>query len=540
MNRITNMKIGQRLALGFAVVLALSIIITVIGILKLNAVAGAAEQMLDEPIKKERVISDWSHNVALAVIRTSAIVKSSDTSLTEFFAKSTEETNKNAAGYMKEAERLLDTPEEKQAFAKLMEVRKVYVSSRSETIKLKNAGQLEQSNEMHDKVYVPASEAYQKGMSDLVKVQRTRLDTLHEEIVRIKQESRRTVILLGILSVAFGIVCAWWLTRSITRPVTAAVALARRVAAGDLTTHPQVSSKDEIGELQEALKDMNDHLFELVRDIRTGANAIATASSEIAAGNLDLSSRTEEQASSLEETASSMEELTSTVAQNADKARQANVLATSAGAVAGQGGVVVSQVVETMASINASSKKISDIIGVIDGIAFQTNILALNAAVEAARAGEQGRGFAVVATEVRSLAHRSAAAAKEIKVLISDSVSKVEDGTKLVDQAGATMTDIVGSVQRVSDIISEITSATDEQTAGIGQINQAIAQMDQVTQQNASLVEEAAAASGAMQEQAAHLAEVVSVFKLDDAAAPAAAHPARPTRAPAAAVRRLA
>jgi methyl-accepting chemotaxis protein len=540
MNLIANMKIGQRLALGFAVVLALSIIITVIGILKLDAVADAAEQMLDEPIKKERVVSDWSRNVALAVIRTSAIVKSSDTSLTEFFAKSTEETNKNAAGYMKEAERLLDTAEEKQAFAKLMEVRKVYVSSRSETIKLKNAGQLEQSNEMHDKVYVPASEAYQAGMSDLVTVQRTRLDTLHEDIVRIKQESRRTVILLGILSVAFGIVCAWWLTRSITRPVTAAVALARRVAAGDLTTHPQVSSKDEIGELQEALKDMNDHLFELVRDIRTGANAIATASSEIAAGNLDLSSRTEEQASSLEETASSMEELTSTVAQNADKARQANVLATSAGAVAGQGGVVVSQVVATMASINASSKKISDIIGVIDGIAFQTNILALNAAVEAARAGEQGRGFAVVATEVRSLAHRSAVAAKEIKVLISDSVSKVEDGTKLVDQAGATMTDIVGSVQRVSDIISEITSATEEQTAGIGQINQAIAQMDQVTQQNASLVEEAAAASEAMQEQAAHLAEVVSVFKLDDAAMPAAARPAGPTRAPAAAVRRLA
>jgi methyl-accepting chemotaxis protein len=331
------------------------------------------------------------------------------------------------------------------------------------------------------------------------------------------------------------------LTQGITRPVTAAVALARRVAAGDLTVTAQVTSKDEIGELQDALKHMNEHLHKLVGEIRTGSNAIFSASSEIAAGNLDLSSRTEEQAGSLEETASSMEELTSTVTQNAENARQATVLAMSASEVAGRGGMVVSQVVQTMASINESSKQISDIIGVIDSIAFQTNILALNAAVEAARAGEQGRGFAVVATEVRNLAHRSAAAAKEIKVLISDSVSKVEDGAKLVDQAGSTMSDIVGSVKRVTDIISEITAATEEQTAGIGQINQAIAQMDQVTQQNASLVEQAAAASEAMQGQAAHLAEVVSVFKLDDearATAPVTARAARPVR-PAVAVARL-
>jgi methyl-accepting chemotaxis protein len=516
MNLLSNMKIGQRLALGFAVILILSIVITVIGILKLNAVADAAGRMLDEPVKKERLISDWSNNIALAVIRTSAIIKSSDTSLSQFFAQSTEETNKKAAGYMMEAERFLTTPQEKQAFAKLMEIRTAYVGSRKEAIKLKDAGQLEQSMEVHDKVYLPAAEAYQASMRELAKIQRNRLDELSADILTIKQESRRTVILLGCLCVAFGIVCAWWLTRSITRPVTAAVALARRVAAGDLSARPQATSKDEIGELQDALAYMNDHLLELVRDIRTGSNAIATASSEIAAGNLDLSSRTEEQASSLEETASSMEQLTSTVAQNRDNARQASVLAMSASEVAGRGGAVVSQVVATMGSINESSKKIGDIISVIDGIAFQTNILALNAAVEAARAGEQGRGFAVVATEVRNLAHRSAAAAKEIKELIGDSVSKVEDGARLVDQAGATMNDIVGSVKRVTDIIGEITSATEEQTAGIGQINQAIAQMDQVTQQNASLVEQAAAASEEMQGQAARLAEVVSVFKLDD------------------------
>ena len=266
-----------------------------------------------------------------------------------------------------------------------------------------------------------------------------------------------------------------------------------------------------------AMKSMRDSLAKVVGEVRSGTDTIATASGQIAAGNQDLSSRTEEQASSLEETASSMEELTSTVKQNADNARQANQLAVSASEVASRGGTVVSQVVQTMGSINASSKKIVDIIGVIDGIAFQTNILALNAAVEAARAGEQGRGFAVVAAEVRNLAQRSAAAAKEIKTLIDDSVDKVDSGAKLVDEAGATMQEIVDSIQRVTDIMSEITAASAEQTSGIEQINQAITQMDQVTQQNAALVEEAAAASEAMQEQAGKLAQVVAVFRLDGA-----------------------
>jgi len=347
-----------------------------------------------------------------------------------------------------------------------------------------------------------------------VKIQRDRVDELSGEIQSIKRDSRRTVILLACLSTAFGILCAWWLSRSIVRPVREAVDVAQRVAAGDLTANPQVGSRDEIGQLQAALKHMNDQLLGMVGEIRGGSDAIATASSQIAAGNHDLSSRTEQQAGALEETASSMEELNSTVTQTADNARQASQLAATASEVAGRGGAVVAQVVETMASIDASSKKIADIISVIDGIAFQTNILALNAAVEAARAGEQGRGFAVVAGEVRNLAHRSAAAAKEIKELITDSVGKVSTGTGLVNQAGATMTEIVGSVKRVTDIIGEITAATEEQRAGIGQINQAISQMDDVTQQNAALVEEAAAASGAMQDQAQQLARVVSVFKL--------------------------
>ncbi|CDS50369.1 Methyl-accepting chemotaxis protein I (serine chemoreceptor protein) [Polaromonas sp. CG9_12] len=286
------------------------------------------------------------------------------------------------------------------------------------------------------------------------------------------------------------------------------------IGQGDLSQPVLSDRSDEIGVISRSVEFMRNSLVDIVGNVRQGTDTIATASSQIAAGNMDLSSRTEQQASSLEETAASMEELTSTVKQNADNARQANQLAVSASSVAVKGGAVVSQVVDTMSAINASSKKIVDIIGVIDGIAFQTNILALNAAVEAARAGEQGRGFAVVAAEVRNLAQRSAAAAKEIKTLIGDSVDKVEEGSKQVAEAGKTMDEIVGSVRRVTDIMAEITAASQEQTQGIEQVNQAITQMDQVTQQNAALVEEAAAAAASLQEQAGGLSQVVSVFKL--------------------------
>jgi methyl-accepting chemotaxis protein len=336
------------------------------------------------------------------------------------------------------------------------------------------------------------------------------LDARQSELTHTKYTLIGTILLMALLT---GIV-VYFIARSITLPLVEAVGVAQRVASGDLTANIVITSNNEFGQLLQALKNMNDSLVRIVGEVRTGTDSMATASNQIAAGNMDLSSRTEQQASSLEETASSMEELTSTVKQNADNARQANQLAISASAMAGKGGAVVSQVVDTMTSINASSKKIVDIISVIDGIAFQTNILALNAAVEAARAGEQGRGFAVVASEVRSLAQRSAAAAKEIKTLISDSVEKVDTGAKLVDQAGATMQEIVESVKRVTDIMGEISAASDEQRAGIEQVNQAITQMDTVTQQNAALVEEAAAASEAMQDQAAKLAQAVSVLKL--------------------------
>ncbi|MDO8180220.1 MAG: methyl-accepting chemotaxis protein [Undibacterium sp.] len=305
--------------------------------------------------------------------------------------------------------------------------------------------------------------------------------------------------------------------RTITRPLGEALMVAQTVSSGDLTSHIEVSRQDEIGLLMAALKEMNESLSQRIGEVRQGIETIASASTQIASGNLDLSARTEAQAGALEETASSMEELTSAVKQNADNAGQANRLALTASGVADKGGAVVAEVIDTMQAINVSSQKIVDIISVIDGIAFQTNILALNAAVEAARAGEQGRGFAVVASEVRNLAQRSASAAKEIKTLITDSVERVATGTRLVNQAGGTMQEIVDSIKRVTDIMGGIASANQEQTAGIEQINQAIMQMDDITQQNAALVEQAAAAAKSMEDQASQLTHAVSIFSLNAA-----------------------
>ena len=326
----------------------------------------------------------------------------------------------------------------------------------------------------------------------------------------------RNIIIMTMAIALFAIfITSFLLIRSITRPLAKAVELANTVASGDLTSKIESHSKDETGLMMQALKEMNDSLYEIVGNVRTSVDSITTATKEIAAGNSDLSQRTEEQASALEETASSMEELTATVKQNAENAKQANQLAKGASDIAVKGGDVVDRVVTTMGSINESSRKIVDIISVIEGIAFQTNILALNAAVEAARAGEQGRGFAVVASEVRSLAQRSAAAAKEIKSLIGDSVGKVEVGTRLVDEAGKTMGEVVTAVKRVTDIMAEITAASMKQSSGIEQINKAITQMDEVTQQNAAVVEQAAAAAESLEAEAQNLAEAVSVFKLN-------------------------
>jgi methyl-accepting chemotaxis protein len=330
-------------------------------------------------------------------------------------------------------------------------------------------------------------------------------------------------LIFALVTMGALLVICYFVSRSITRPMSHAIRVAQSVAAGDLSTKIEVRNRNETGQLMQALKDMNASLSRTVEQVRTGAHTIAAASGQVAAGNFDLSSRTDMQARALADTASNMKHLTDTVDQNADHARQANQLAASASEVAIKGGSVVTQVIDTMGSINDSSKKIVDIIGVIDGIAFQTNILALNAAVEAARAGEQGKGFAVVATEVRNLAQRSSAAAKEIKALISDSVNKVDSGSRLVDQAGATMDEIVASVKRVTDIMGEISAASQEQSNGIEQVNRAIAEMNEVTQQNAQLVEQAAAAAESMQEEAGNLAGLINVFKFGGAEAHASA-----------------
>ena len=511
---LKNMSIGRRLGLGFTIILAFAMLITAIGIWRLQSVAGAMRVMMDAPLAKERLISDWSGKINSAVKRTMAIAHSSDPTLAAFFADDARESTAVSAEYQKKIEALLSDADEKALFERIGAQRAVFLAARDQVTKLKAAGQLDEAEQHFQQVFMPGVAALQTSMAELLNMQRTRIDATASDIQAIAASSRNWLLALAALVLLFGAAISWLLTSGITGPLHIAVEAARRVASGDLTGHIAADGSDETAQLLQALQEMNGSLLKIVTEVRNGTEHIATSSSEIAAGNQDLSNRTESQASSLEETASSMEELTTTVRHNADNARQANQLAASAAEVAVRGGTVVTQVVGTMDTINQSSRKIVDIIAVIDGIAFQTNILALNAAVEAARAGEQGRGFAVVASEVRNLAQRSASAAKEIKQLISDSVEQVNQGSKLVADAGSTMDEIVASVQRVSDIITEITSASTEQSAGIEEVHQAISHMDQVTQQNAALVEQSAAAAEAMQQQAANLAEVVSVFKV--------------------------
>ena len=512
-----KLNIGARLGLGFAVVLAFAVMITVIGMWQLRSVGQATQQMMQEPLTKERLISDWNSNVSVAVARTTAIAKSGDASLVPFFAADAAATSRSTADLLKQIEPLISQPEERAIMDKIMAIRKTYIASRDKVSQLKADGMADEAEAMLVDSYVPESQNYLKLLKELLSLQRASLDEKASQVAQIESTSKAYFMILAALALAIGAALAWRLTVGITVPLKNAVTVARRVADGDLSTNIHVSGTDETGQLMQALHDMNASLGRLVGQVREGTDSIATASSQIASGNHDLSSRTEEQASSLQQTAASMEQLTSTVKQNADNAGQANRLALSASEVAVKGGLAVSQVVDTMSAISTASKKIADIIGVIDGIAFQTNILALNAAVEAARAGEQGRGFAVVASEVRSLAGRSAEAAKEIKQLIEASVTKVEEGSLQVSQAGQTMDEIVSSVQRVTDIMGEITAASQEQTIGIEQINRAVTEMDSVTQQNAALVEESTAAAQSMQQQTGDLSQLVSVFRLKHA-----------------------
>jgi methyl-accepting chemotaxis protein len=510
----SSMGVAKRLSLGFALVMMLSLVSIVVGIQRLSLVGESTRVMMDEPLKSERLVSDWTRNIHAGVRRTAAISRSSDPSLADYFKQDQEESTKSSGELQKALEPLMNSPEEKRLFKEIADVRKLYIDGRNEIVALKKDGKPEDAIKVLDEKFTPATKIYLAKMGELQKNQRDQIDGYSKKIEENYAASRNLMVLLGVVGLVVSGLMAWGLSVSITRPLKQAHRLATQVAAGDLTADIETRGKDEIGLLLKSLHDMQVSLVQVVSNVRQGSESVATASAEIAQGNHDLSSRTESQASALEETAASMEELAGTVKQNADSARQANQLAMSASTVAIQGGEVVGQVVETMKGINESSRKISDIISVIDGIAFQTNILALNAAVEAARAGEQGRGFAVVASEVRSLAGRSADAAKEIKSLINASVERVEQGTLLVDKAGGTMTEVVGSIRRVTDIMGEISAASNEQAAGVSQIGEAVQNMDQVTQQNAALVEQMAAAASSLKSQAHDLVQVVAAFKL--------------------------
>ena len=517
--KFSNWNVGVRLAAGFATILVLLVITIGVGLTRMRAMNDAVEVALHDEYPKVLALYaiQGNLNVISRVTRNMVILTNPEEIAKE--AARIPVARKDNADKLDYLDKKITSDQGRELLSQVKAVRLDYVKVTDVLVKRIADKQIAESKVMLMTELGPVQLAFFTKLDELIAFQNGLMEQ-SRVAVRASYDSA-IVLMLGLLAagIALGALIAWAVARSITRPLHQAVQVARRVAAGDLRSEIVIHSTDETGRLLAALRDMNANLSTIVGKVRSGTETVATASRQIASGNLDLSSRTEQQAASLEETASSMEELTATVRQNADNARQANSLASNAADVARKGGTVVANVVATMGSINDSSRKIVDIIAVIDGIAFQTNILALNAAVEAARAGEQGRGFAVVAAEVRSLAQRSAAAAKEIKTLIDDSVGKVDIGARLVDQAGATMDEIVESVKRVNDIMGEITAASQEQTAGLEQINIAITQMDEVTQQNAALVEQAAAAAESLQDQAATLSEVVSVFSLGDVAA---------------------
>ena len=516
MSRVAMMgrSIGQRLAVVLGLVLLIAFLGSGIGYWALHRVAAETKDMFEKSLVSERIATDWYRNITNGVNRTSAIAVSADPQLAQFFAANAAESTKQSSELQKRLEVLMAAPDERALFDKLSQARKAYLSTRDAVTQAKKAGDNDKARQTFDAEFTPAAAAFQEAIKNVVQDQRDKLDAAAQRVDATNHHAQWALVVFGVCALIVGGTLSVWLQRSITRPLREAAHVAEAIARFDLSSKITPQSDDETGQLLRALQSMQTSLTRLITSVQQSTDSIGTASSEIASGNMDLSSRTEQTASNLQQAAASMMQLTGTVRQTADSAATANQLATSAAAVAQRGGQVVSQVVATMDEISASSRRISDIIGTIDGIAFQTNILALNAAVEAARAGEQGRGFAVVAGEVRSLAQRSAEAAREIKGLIGASVERVESGSRLVQDAGSTMGEIVASVQRVTDIIGEITAATQEQREGIDQINVAVTHLDQMTQQNAALVEEAASAAESLKDQSVRLSGEVGVFRL--------------------------
>ena len=517
MPTLTASSVRKQLWFAFTVVIALSFLSTAIAIWRLQVLSNDTRNLTERPLAKERLMSGWVVNATVAARRTAAIARAADPELAKYFADETRDSTLRTTELQQKVGELLDTPAEKALFVQVGEARQQYVDTRDRVMALKAEGKHEEAGALFERGFAPAVAAYLGKVNELLALQRKAIDARSADMLGSAERGRAMLVALCLATLASSTAAATLFGRALFRRLGAepavASAVAGEIARGNLKVEVPLAAGDG-SSLMFALGHMRDSLAGVVGQVRHGATSIGASIATMASESQELSRRTESQAAALEQTASSMEQLTEAIHQSAANAEEANQLAAAASLVAQQGGAMVGQLVGTMGSINESSARIVDIIAVIDGIAFQTNILALNAAVEAARAGEQGRGFAVVASEVRALAQRSASAAKEIKVLIDASTQRIADGSTLAGQAGQTMDGIVASIDRVSGIMNEIVASSREQASGIGQVNQAITQMDGMTQQNAALVEESAVATRAMQAQAGQLSQLVALFQL--------------------------
>ena len=510
-----NLSIGKRLALVLGLILSFSLVSSLFAVQQLRAMVGEVQRMIDDELKAERLASDWHAKTYGSVQRATAIARSTDPALSSYFAPINTDAARQINAIQQKLEALADSPQETALLSQIAEVRKRCLSALESIYKLQKAGDAKGSLQVFTLQFEPGSRDYLGAVQKMADLQRHKLDESAARVDTLGAQTRWMLIVCAVSALGLSVLLAWYVSRSITQPLREAETMASAIAAMDLSGQRRDHHhRDETGRLLRALDEMRAALRQALGQVREVADSVSTASSQIATGNADLSARTEHAAANLQETAGAMEQLTGTVRNTADSAHTAGELASTARDAAAQGGEVVRHVISTMGDISEGSRRIGDIVGLIDSIAFQTNILALNAAVEAARAGDQGRGFAVVATEVRTLAGRSAEAAREIKALIGSSMEQVEAGRRLVEQAGSAMGHIVVSVRRVTDIIEAIDAASREQSQGIGEVNTAVVQLDQMTQQNAALVEASSAAADSLRDQACRLTEVVNGFRL--------------------------